>query len=70
MGVCFHSGFACGWVDFRVHVLRDVLLCVHLFGDVSVPGLRLGLFVGEITRVLVLDNWTVCKFVLLTHLFL
>ena len=63
----FAAGFATGWVDFRVHVLLDVSMCVRLCADVSMPDLRLELCVVEPSRVLVLDNWVVCKCVFLSH---
>ena len=35
VAVCFRGGFAGGWVDVRVHVLRDFSMCVCLCADVT-----------------------------------
>ena len=39
--VCFRGGFGGGRVDVRLHVLRDVPMCVCLCDDVWMPDLRL-----------------------------
>ena len=54
--VCFRIGFAGGWVNFRVDVLRDVSICVCLCVNVWMPDLRLEVCVVESPRVLVLEN--------------
>ena len=59
--VCFRCGFASGWVDVRVDVLRDVSMCVCPCVDVWMPDLRLGVCVVEPPRVLISDNSVICK---------